>query len=397
MSERDQSPAASVASEAVVNGHEHAHGHLVEFYESDAFLVETVRDFFLPALRDGHGAVIVATAEHRGAFRLALQDAGVDVEAAEADDRLIMLDARDTLALFMGDAGPDAVRFTTAVGAVLRRAGANGERAVRAYGEMVALLWADREITSAIALEGLWNDLGEVMPFSLLCAYPMNAFDDAQSAAAFSTVCDLHSHVIPAEGYSRLPSDDPDEQRRVVASLQQELAALRADLTRARSEQALLEEYAYVDFLTGVANRRVFENALAREWALARRDELDSHIVVLDLDGFKALNDEAGHAAGDHALRRFAHALRLTARSTDIVARLGGDEFAVLLTRCDAGAANMFIARLRSTAGSRVGAPIAFSAGTASLARSVSPADALERADRQMYARKPQRRGTPDR
>lgn len=393
----EQTPAASVAGEAVVNGHEHAHGHLVEFYESDAFLVETVRDFLLPVLRDGHAAVIVATAEHRSAFRLALQDAGVDVDDAEAADRLVMLDARDTLARIMGDDGPDPVRFAAAARAVLGRAGANGDRAVRVYGEMVALLWADREINSAIALEGLWNDLGEVMPFSLLCAYPMDAFDDAQSAAAFAAVCDLHSHVIPAEGYSRLPAGDPDEQRRVVASLQHELAALRADLTRVRSEQALLEEYAYVDFLTGVANRRVFENALAREWALARRDELDSHIVVLDLDGFKALNDEDGHAAGDHALRRFAHALRLTARSTDIVARLGGDEFAVLLTRCDAGAANMFVSRLRSAAGSRVGAPIAFSAGAASLARSLSPAEALERADRQMYARKPQRRGTTPR
>jgi diguanylate cyclase (GGDEF)-like protein len=233
------------------------------------------------------------------------------------------------------------------------------------------------------------------MSFSLLCAYPLHGFDDAESAAAFARVCDLHTAVIPAEGYSRLPADDVDEQRRVVASLQQEVAALRAGLARAHSERELLTEYANVDWLTGLPNRRVFEAALAREWGLARRDAPDSYVVVCDLDDFKALNDLEGHAAGDQALRRFAHALRLTARGTDVVARLGGDEFAVLLTRCDAGAAGMFAARLRAAAGTRVGRPIAFSLGAASLARSVSPADALDQADLRMLARKAAPRAAP--
>ena len=109
----------------------------------------------------------------------------------------------------------------------------------------------------------------------------------------------------------------------------------------------MLAELAYVDSLTKLGNRRAFDLHLEREWALTLRDGIDSFVVVADLDGFKALNDSRGHAAGDLVLRQFAGALRMAARSTDILARIGGDEFGVLLIRCDERAAHSFKVRLR--------------------------------------------------
>ena len=70
---------------------------------------------------------------------------------------------------------------------------------------MVALLWDDGNVAAALELEDLWNDLAATRAFVLLCAYPMRAFEDPASAAAFKRICDQHSAVIPSEPYSLLP------------------------------------------------------------------------------------------------------------------------------------------------------------------------------------------------
>ncbi len=378
----------SLSSTAVLTGTSCGHDHLVEFYETEAFLVDTVCRFFVPALRDGDAAIVIATPEHRKRFEAALDEAGIDVQGAVSDGRYVALDARDVLARFMVDGAPDPVRFALEANAVMDRA-ARGGRKLRAYGEMVALLWDDGDVSSALALEDLWNDLGDVRAFELLCAYPMRAFEDPDSAAAFQRVCEQHSSVIPSEGYSLLTRED--ERTRAVARLQQETAALHAEVLRLREQHEVLAELAYVDALTGLGNRRAFDLHLEREWALALRDNIDSFVVVADLDRFKLLNDACGHAAGDLVLRQFAGALRVAARSTDILARIGGDEFCALLIRCDERAAHSFKARLREAMEATqwpAGAQIFASLGHASLQESTSPAKALERADLAMFARK---------
>ena len=160
-------------------------------------------------------------------------------------------------------------------------------------------------------------------------------------------------------------------------------------------EQADLINLAYHDALTGLANRRAFDASLEREWALAKRDESDSFVLIADLDGFKELNDTVGHAAGDLALRRFGHALRAATRSTDVVARIGGDEFGILLVRCDERAARSFEHRLRRTMAELLVAPyegLSVSMGHASLRNSSSPATALDRADMALLLIKRSRR-----
>jgi hypothetical protein len=220
------------------------HDHLVEFYETDEFLVDTVSKFVLPSLRDGDAAIIVATAAHRHEFERALEAAGVDIELAVREDRYIALDARDVLSRFMVDGHPGASLFAQTVRPIMERAAAGG-RSLRVYGEMVALLWDEGDVPSALALEDLWNDLARERTFALLCAYPMSSFDDEGSAAAFKRICDQHTNVIPSEPYSLLPDDA--ERSRMVARLQQENVALQAEMLRLKVQHEVLAELAYVD------------------------------------------------------------------------------------------------------------------------------------------------------
>ena len=217
----------------------------------------------------------------------------------------------------------------------------------------------------------------------------MRSFEDEASAAAFKRICDQHTTVIPTEPYSL--GADPDTRARAVARLQQERAALHAEVLRLRAQQELLAEMAYVDSITGLGNRRAFDLHLEREWALTLRDGVDSFVVIADIDRFKLLNDTCGHATGDDVLRAFAMALRVASRSTDIIARIGGDEFGVLLMRCDERAAHSFMLRLHEAIAERpwpAGVEVQASLGHASLQESTSPAKALHRADAQMYTRK---------
>jgi hypothetical protein len=189
------------------------HDHLVQFYETEEFLVATVADYLSPALRGDGSGVVVATAEHRDAIAAALGAAGVDVDAAVRDDRYRAIDATELLSMFMVGGAPDPVRFREVIAAIIDRA-STGDRAVSVYGEMVALLWADGDVTSTIAVEDLWNALVAERGFSLFCGYPIRAFD-VQSQSAFKHICGQHSAVVSAEGQSPAsPEGDRDEVRR---------------------------------------------------------------------------------------------------------------------------------------------------------------------------------------
>ncbi len=169
------------------------HEHLVEFYETEEFLVASVADFVTAALRDGDAAIVVATPEHRAAFADALAGRGIDVEDAAYDGGYVVIDAAALLSTFMVDGAPDRERFQAAVIPLLDRA-ADARRHVSVYGEMVALLWAAGDVTSTIALEDHWNELAVIREFSLLCGYPISSFD-VQSRSMFEHICGQHTGV----------------------------------------------------------------------------------------------------------------------------------------------------------------------------------------------------------
>jgi anti-sigma regulatory factor (Ser/Thr protein kinase) len=184
-------------------------GHIVQFYEHDEQLIRTAGAYLVDGLAAGEVAIILATEPHRRAFEKTIAEAGVDVAEARESGRLITLDAEETLGRFLLDDWPDQGRFDEVVGGLVRRASAGGRR-VRAYGEMVALLWDAGHVSAAIELEALWNQLGHEVTFSLFCAYPSASVAGHDHAGALAEVCGLHSAVID----DRPPSVDRTGSRR---------------------------------------------------------------------------------------------------------------------------------------------------------------------------------------
>jgi diguanylate cyclase (GGDEF)-like protein/PAS domain S-box-containing protein len=113
----------------------------------------------------------------------------------------------------------------------------------------------------------------------------------------------------------------------------EDTVAVVRDVTERRRMEAALEHRALHDPLTDLANRSLFFDRLRQALHAARRDASQVALVMLDVDGFKAINDSLGHATGDAVLREVGSRLRLGLRATDSAARLGGDEFAWILPR----------------------------------------------------------------
>ena len=179
-----------------------------------------------------------------------------------------------------------------------------------------------------------------------------------------------------------------------------QVARLEADLAAMRARVAELETHAERDPLTAVMNRRGFERELARARSYLQRYGGNAALVYLDLDGFKPVNDQHGHAAGDAVLKAVAAALTTAVRASDTVARIGGDEFAVLLwnlsetaAHTKAGSLEYAIAALTVAWEGRA-LTVGASAGVAELGADQDVSGLLARADAEMYARKRQRKST---
>jgi diguanylate cyclase (GGDEF)-like protein/PAS domain S-box-containing protein len=174
------------------------------------------------------------------------------------------------------------------------------------------------------------------------------------------------------------------------------VVSLVEDITERRRLQEELRRQAVHDHLTGLPNRRLFDDRLEHALTLARRNGQDVTVVLVDLDGFKAVNDAHGHAAGDQVLRVVAQRLSTLAREGDTVARLGGDEFAMLFEGAEVQdhvegitqrIAAAFLDKI-PLAGGQV-AVVAASIGVASASQDGgTPEELLQAADARMYVRK---------
>lgn len=231
----------------------HPDGHVVQFYETDAFLIDSVCGYIGAGLGAGEAGIVIATPAHRRAIEARLLADGLDLDAARARDVYIARDAAETLARFMAGGSPDPERFATVIDGIVARAARDG-RHVRVFGEMVALLWANRNEAGAIRLEELWNDLRATTPhaFTLCCAYPMEGFAGEAHGQAFAEICARHTWVNPDEGYSE-PAD-ADERRRSIAVLRQKARSLDAEAAerKAAEQRVRVSERLY---------RRLFETS----------------------------------------------------------------------------------------------------------------------------------------
>lgn len=181
----------SVSSVEAALDHE---GHAVQFYADDAELSGSVASYLGEGLSAGGSAVVVATEAHRSGLRAGLAAAGAH-DRAEAAGRLIMVDASGMLDGFLDDGRIDQSRFRAAAEDLVNQAAGAGQP-VRIYAEMVALLWDAGQVTLALELETLWNDLAAQVPFSLLCGYPDRVTEPGGDTSALERVCRLHTDVI---------------------------------------------------------------------------------------------------------------------------------------------------------------------------------------------------------
>jgi hypothetical protein len=174
--------------------------HFVQVYDEDEVLVKAVAEYAADGLWQGQRAIVIAAADHVCELKNRLKELSVDVASALVTRQLTLLDADETLGKFMRGDSPDPTLFDAVVGETVRWAGASG-RGVRAFGEMVAILWARGNTTGAIEVEKLWNALSEKTKFTLFCGYPSACFCDEQMGKTLADVCAAHSRVIPPESF----------------------------------------------------------------------------------------------------------------------------------------------------------------------------------------------------
>ncbi|MGQ0547040.1 MAG: MEDS domain-containing protein [Betaproteobacteria bacterium] len=167
--------------------------HMVHLYQEPSFLAEAVAEYVGAGLRRGEAALVIAQPAQRRLF---------EAKGLAPGPALRMLDAEETLARFVSDGQPQWKAFHELVGGLiaelrLQYAG------VRAYGEMVDVLWQRGEYEAAVRLEEYWNELTRLQTFSLLCAYRIDNLDVGAYRGPLDCVCKTHTHLIPARDYAR--------------------------------------------------------------------------------------------------------------------------------------------------------------------------------------------------
>jgi signal transduction histidine kinase len=218
-------------------------GHVVQFYEDDAFLCDSVATFLAVGLAAGEPVCVVATPEHRAAFAARLARRGLDVDEARARGQLAWLDAGDTLAKFMVGDMPDWTLFSAFFGDIIAQSRERAPLAcVRTYGEMVDLLWRGGNKQAALRLEAMWNDFSASHSLSLLCAYVMGNFYRSSDAESFREVCRAHAQVVspPADGAARVA--EPGTERRELSELQHHARALEHEIEHRKELEGALRE-----------------------------------------------------------------------------------------------------------------------------------------------------------
>ena len=183
------------------SGSSAAYPHSVKFYDDETSLGRTVAEFLAPGLRERQPAIVIATPDHRTLIVRELGARDVNVRQLERDGDLQILDADETLARFMVGTEADPARFHATIDQLIARACKDRFPCpVRAYGEMVDVLWKRANTEGAIRLEMLWNRVATQAQFSLLCGYAVgNFYKEVATGPTFQTVCDQHNHVIPVD------------------------------------------------------------------------------------------------------------------------------------------------------------------------------------------------------
>jgi hypothetical protein len=178
--------------------------HVLQIYEDDDVFLDTLEGFVLEGLQAGETVIAIGTNAHLRALASRLQAAGIDVEEARSADHYIPVDAEEALSRFMVNGWPNEDRFREMIDALLTRA-RRGGRKVRAFGEMVAVLWAQGHHGATVNLEHLWHRVCHTDMFALFCAYPRIGMT-RELTESINEICSTHTQVFDHKYMSSLPN-----------------------------------------------------------------------------------------------------------------------------------------------------------------------------------------------
>lgn len=167
--------------------------HHLQLFDSSRSLAETVAAFLMAGFQRGEPLLIVATPQHRELLSRKLEEAGLNIREAMIANRLVLLDASQTLDKFMRQDLPNPVAFDEVVGTLVARLA--GDTRVCIYGEMVDVLASRGKYKAAHQVEELWNALGRRESYTLFCGYASGHFGDPKTARFLSDICDAHSQL----------------------------------------------------------------------------------------------------------------------------------------------------------------------------------------------------------
>ena len=173
--------------------------HLVQVYENEKIFLDTLEGFAGTGFLANDSVVIIATSTHLDGLNARLRSQDFDLNALIKADQYIPIDAEDLLSVFLADGWIDEKIFNSFINDIIKRAKQRNGK-VRAFGEMVAVLWKQGNRDATVQLENLWNQLHAKSPFTLFCAYPKVGFTRSADDS-IDLICRQHAKVI--DGYAR--------------------------------------------------------------------------------------------------------------------------------------------------------------------------------------------------
>jgi hypothetical protein len=168
--------------------------HVVQIYEDEETFLELLNGFVKNGIGTGDCTIVIATHSHLEALGMLLEKSGYSVPDLIRKKQYVPVDAVEALGKFMVNDWPDENLFCSVVSDLIGIAKADGKR-VRAFGEMVALLWAQGKVGATVRLEQLWNKFCENEAFCLFCAYPERGFTQ-DAAESVMHICGAHAKII---------------------------------------------------------------------------------------------------------------------------------------------------------------------------------------------------------
>ena len=168
--------------------------HVLQIYKTDDAFLDVLEEFTLSGIASNECVIIIGTVNHLKALEDRMLLRGLDVDALNDDEQFIPLNAEIALGKFMRNNKPDERLFSHFVMGLMDKANRK-KRKVRAFGEMVAILWAEGHNEATVQLENLWTNFCNTEAFCLFCAYPENGFTQ-DITSSIKTICQAHTKVI---------------------------------------------------------------------------------------------------------------------------------------------------------------------------------------------------------